>query len=879
MQQSWSDLSRCKPGQVIWRPRFFPSTNIPLWALRAGSDRMASQYGQCQCSCRSCWNGVAVLYDPPYGTPNGSLCLEGVPSTRTSGGEGRETHCRSESELTVKAYGPKPENIMLLVHEVFETLILESFKGITYDFYLPCPDCTSMVVKDPHMFSASIIRRATELKAPFLQCLKYFHTISITDLHASMPPDSSTDFDLHLVQAVRGLKELQQEVSAEVFACFCPADLKKEDEETVLPTRVMKDVQELGYKCWLAQDITKESTDEMAKALLDAKVFLVFMSNNFIEDETCCNLFKYARLTLKKPIILVAIGSDLGWKQSSMGILMADEVFVNMMKASRYPHKFPELETMLEDKLCPAKKEVEKNFPPCFISYSWQNSAQAVSKGSRSSEGAVGYGDPRDIKDFLEANGVKCWIDVERVGIHGLFEDIGEGLINCHVVVICISDQYAASDNCAMEFRYAANSLKLPIVLAVVGTGNKWRASELGIMSLSYPLVSFQEKSSSSMEKLLNLVRNHIPKESDNKKKEADQKADKDNENNTVKEQQKLSFQELCELAQRKFLKQVSQFTDNLDSLPYPNIMLVDLCPQEKGQIDEQEKASSPEKQIQSPSSARPETAKTPHPAGSNSYHDQTFCVHLLCEHEEGWHMSGKPIQLSSDFGHSLEPYLPYLARVTTIAKFSKKLILEAQASETGRAYLKWLEENPSVAATTDFQESYTMLRQLVIDADTDNKMGDLKHCQLSSGKQIWLCDDHSQEQRVTLLTRESVTSTAQHQNEVLGVDYMLQALEELNMDSLPQQIRDKQNLQTPGQDKNKNKSQALISKSGDTKTVDVSELKGASISVPDSATKTSKSVGSNSPNQIQPQTSSLQQQQRPSLSRANSKSRACLLM
>ena len=75
------------------------------------------------------------------------------------------------------------------------------------------------------------------------------------------------------------------------------------------------------------------------------------------------------------------------------------------------------------------------------------------------------------------------------------------------------------------------------------------------------------------------------------------------------------------------------------------------------------------------------------------------------------------------------------------------------------------------------------------------------------------------------------------------------------------------------------NKSQALISKSGDTKTVDVSELKGASISVPDSATKTSKSVGSNSPNQIQPQTSSLQQQQRPSLSRANSKSRACLLM
>ena len=37
-------------------------------------------------------------------------------------------------------------------------------------------------LKGPHMFAASIVRRAAELKAPFLQCLKYFHTISIVDL-------------------------------------------------------------------------------------------------------------------------------------------------------------------------------------------------------------------------------------------------------------------------------------------------------------------------------------------------------------------------------------------------------------------------------------------------------------------------------------------------------------------------------------------------------------------------------------------------------------------------------------------------------------------------------------------------------------------------
>ncbi|GFR57879.1 hypothetical protein ElyMa_003466500 [Elysia marginata] len=49
--------------------------DLPLWA---GSNEMASQYGRYQRSHRSCRNGVVVLQDPPYGTPNRLLCLEGV---------------------------------------------------------------------------------------------------------------------------------------------------------------------------------------------------------------------------------------------------------------------------------------------------------------------------------------------------------------------------------------------------------------------------------------------------------------------------------------------------------------------------------------------------------------------------------------------------------------------------------------------------------------------------------------------------------------------------------------------------------------------------------------------------------------------------------
>ena len=114
--------------------------------------------------------------------------------------------------MLVRVQGTRPENIQFLVHEVFESLIAESFHGVTYDFLLPCNDCLKVVsctifnlpcfssfllklwvqrgvllvfkgTMDPCMFAASKIRRATELKAPFLQCDKYFHTLSLTELH------------------------------------------------------------------------------------------------------------------------------------------------------------------------------------------------------------------------------------------------------------------------------------------------------------------------------------------------------------------------------------------------------------------------------------------------------------------------------------------------------------------------------------------------------------------------------------------------------------------------------------------------------------------------------------------------------------------------
>ena len=45
----------------------------------------------------------------------------------------------------VKVNGQRPENILLLVHEVFEDLISEFFRGTHYEYQLPCSDCVQLV--------------------------------------------------------------------------------------------------------------------------------------------------------------------------------------------------------------------------------------------------------------------------------------------------------------------------------------------------------------------------------------------------------------------------------------------------------------------------------------------------------------------------------------------------------------------------------------------------------------------------------------------------------------------------------------------------------------------------------------------------------------
>ncbi|XP_021344441.1 uncharacterized protein LOC110444385, partial [Mizuhopecten yessoensis] len=249
-------------------------------------------------------------------------------------------------------------------------------------------------------------------------------------------------------------------------------------------------------------------------------------------------------------------------------------IFVNMVnsKKAAYKSKFDELLSALQknDQLHVGKQDTSSN--ACFISYAWVNSQQAVALGSNKKEEALGYGDPREIKAFLEKKGVPCWLDIEQMNVNDqLFHRLAKGLSESRIMVACVSDEYALSENCCKEIRFAVQ-LKLPIVVAVVGTGNAWKQSEVGFHANSFPTVDFQQQTNVSHKQLLTLVKENMLPE---RQEDADEKKRKIELANAEKAQ--ISFQEMFELAQRKFLRQISRYASEQDIGTYPRLFAVDI--------------------------------------------------------------------------------------------------------------------------------------------------------------------------------------------------------------------------------------------------------------------------------------------------------------
>ena len=53
---------------------------------------------------------------------------------------------------------------------------------------------------------------------------------------------------------------------------------------------------------------------------------MALISDSYVADAACCDTFLYACSTLRKPLVLVVMGTSFEWRKSKLGILTSDEV-------------------------------------------------------------------------------------------------------------------------------------------------------------------------------------------------------------------------------------------------------------------------------------------------------------------------------------------------------------------------------------------------------------------------------------------------------------------------------------------------------------------------------------------------------------------------
>ena len=62
---------------------------------------------------------------------------------------------------------------------------------------------------------------------------------------------------------------------------------------------------------------------------------------------------------------------------------------------------------------------------------------------------------------------------------------------NSKVFIACISDDYAANEQCRMEFQYAKSTLRKPVIPVVIGNGTEWNMSVVGKLIILFSFTTY----------------------------------------------------------------------------------------------------------------------------------------------------------------------------------------------------------------------------------------------------------------------------------------------------------------------------------------------------------------------------------------------------
>ncbi|KAH9492683.1 hypothetical protein Btru_024553 [Bulinus truncatus] len=686
----------------------------------------------------------------------------------------------SDSELQVKVQGPRPQNVIFLIHEIFESLVQESFHGVVYDFMVPCPDCISKEgTLDPSMFEDSLVKRAREHRAPFLQCRKYFHTVSMAQLFEVMPSDS--DFDAHLQNSLSIMQQLNSALTQDVAIIYSSRDKVSDDHTSKInPEQIKRDLEAADLTCWFAEDMDAVSEQDVMLALKNCKVVVALVSDNFERDEKSNAHLLYTMDTLQKEVTIVVIGDNLTWQVTDLGMRIGkQEEMIMIRHKSRYlKDRVDQMVSTVKGKM-QNSQQIQKH-PSVFISYSWSNSQHAHERGTICPPGSIGWGDPRQVKIELQKRNISCWIDHEQPSVgKGLFKNITEGIRNAKVLVAFVSDEYVESDNCMMEIRFGVLTLNIPTIVVVVGTGNKWKESEIGLLiqRSKASKVYMQKENPNAIDVLEKFILEKLPKNVDQmiareavlhdiKSLQEQEKTRKEKTKDAERTDDKTAIQEESELVQRKFMRYIISFISTKDSVPTPRLIVIDFeKPAKILKKESQNDTDSLASYSTIRPTLRPKTAsRTFKPINNilenepNLWENETFCWKILCEDEKGWHVCKTPLQvkMSEELKNTIQACSFYLARMFAILRQSS-VSLNCFKGAAGDQFTSWVEQ--CATKDIDFLDKFISFRAALIEDDSAHDfLSQLTRCHLPTGKVYWLCEKHAAGPRITKLSTETAS-------------------------------------------------------------------------------------------------------------------------
>ncbi|RNA40888.1 serine threonine- kinase pats1 [Brachionus plicatilis] len=237
-------------------------------------------------------------------------------------------------------------------------------------------------------------------------------------------------------------------------------------------------------------------------------------------------------------------------------------------------------------------------------------------------------------------------------------------------------------------------------------------------------------------------------------------------ENNTIIESNNTAIQELYELTQRKFLRQLIQFSSLVSTArSYPRLFCIDFIDEDKiSKLKFIKNFRSVSIGAEKIDSEKPEISE------DNVLNSKLIpCIRPMCEHEESWHFSDCVVILPE----LLSIFCPFLVRLITILKNgSSSNELGVFLTDQGNKLFSEMEK--SINESIDLSDSYNSFRNVFISefekdrfyslswlsGNWNNKPLGLENCELRNAKVLWLCNKHSEQTDAEILSDQDNFTT-----------------------------------------------------------------------------------------------------------------------